>query len=217
MSYTIVFTISHVFRYGDKAVCVKQLEKVTASTRYIIGHPEDFLDKVRFKQLKTRKFNIVGKFVDEAHCAVMWHEDFRPDYGEIYKLNSIFPNAPTIALTGSATKEMRKAIAVNLRLKNHLEVITTVDRPNINISFKKRTPSSSKCTIQQSYEEVMWPLIQELARNKTSFPKTIVYAKLKWVGYCDEMTGLPEVDEAKQHSSQYHAPMSEEVWKKNIL
>lgn len=44
--------------------------------------------------------------IDEAHCISQWGYDFRPPYTEIALFKNKFPNAKTIALTASATKDV---------------------------------------------------------------------------------------------------------------
>ena len=41
--------------------------------------------------------------VDEAHCISQWGYDFRPSYLRISELRDVFPDAPVLALTASAT------------------------------------------------------------------------------------------------------------------
>jgi len=54
--------------------------------------------------------------VDEAHCIAEWGPDFRPAYLSLGRLRSALGNPPTVALTGSATPEVRETIARLLRL-----------------------------------------------------------------------------------------------------
>lgn len=44
--------------------------------------------------------------VDEAHCISQWGYDFRPSYLKIATLRHMFPDAPVLALTASATPEV---------------------------------------------------------------------------------------------------------------
>ncbi len=67
----------------------------------------------RFKQMKVALIA-----VDEAHCISQWGHDFRPPYLEIYKLREIQPNIPIIAVTATATQEVKEDIIKNLQLKD---------------------------------------------------------------------------------------------------
>ena len=48
--------------------------------------------------------------VDEAHCISQWGYDFRPSYLNIARLRTLFPDVPLLALTASATPEVRADI-----------------------------------------------------------------------------------------------------------
>lgn len=54
--------------------------------------------------------------VDEAHCLVEWGHDFRPAYRRLGRLRWKLGRPPVVALTGSATPEVRADIAATLRL-----------------------------------------------------------------------------------------------------
>ena len=69
--------------------------------------------------------------IDEAHCVSEWGHDFRPDYLEIASVRSQFPLAVCLALTATATEQVRSDIITNLRLKDPRVLISSFDRPNI--------------------------------------------------------------------------------------
>ncbi len=52
--------------------------------------------------------------VDEAHCISQWGYDFRPPYLEIAQVRKIFPKAPVLALTATATPEVVSDIQMRL-------------------------------------------------------------------------------------------------------
>lgn len=68
---------------------------------------------VRFRQMKISLIAI-----DEAHCISQWGHDFRPPYLEVYKLRDIHPDVPMIAVTATATKEVREDIIQQLQMRN---------------------------------------------------------------------------------------------------
>jgi ATP-dependent DNA helicase RecQ len=69
--------------------------------------------------------------VDEAHCISEWGHDFRPAYRELARARYLLGNPPVIALTGSATPEVRDDIAQSLRLRRHRLILGSFDRPNL--------------------------------------------------------------------------------------
>lgn len=82
--------------------------------------------------------------IDEAHCISQWGHDFRPDYLEIYAVRRLFPDAVFLALTATATKQVREDIAKNLALKNPAVLISSFDRANIYLEVKQKKDSVSQ-------------------------------------------------------------------------
>ncbi|MDE6527543.1 MAG: RecQ family ATP-dependent DNA helicase [Muribaculaceae bacterium] len=81
--------------------------------------------------------------VDEAHCISQWGYDFRPSYLEIGCLRELFPGAPLLALTASATPEVVADIADKLRFRPGAQVFRlSFSRDNLsyivrNCDFKE--------------------------------------------------------------------------------
>ena len=69
--------------------------------------------------------------VDEAHCISEWGHDFRPSYLRMAQVRERLGNPPTIALTATATPEVRRDIAKQLKLRDPETVITGFDRKNL--------------------------------------------------------------------------------------
>lgn len=96
-----------------------------------------FVSPERLAQPQTRTWLgevRIGLFVvDEAHCISEWGHDFRPAYRGLGRV-STETASPTLALTASATPDVRADIASNLRLRDpHIE-IRSFDRPNLHWS-----------------------------------------------------------------------------------
>src|SRR5215216_7298824 len=62
-------------------------------------------------------WNIAQFAIDEAHCISEWGHDFRPEYRELKKLRTHFPDVPVMALTATATERVRADIVKQLKLR----------------------------------------------------------------------------------------------------
>ncbi|MCH2582724.1 MAG: RecQ family ATP-dependent DNA helicase, partial [Planctomycetes bacterium] len=74
--------------------------------------------------------------IDEAHCITKWGHDFRPAYSEIGDFRKILDFPQTIALTATATRQVRKDIRDVLQLdEKELELFAEgIDRPNLDLA-----------------------------------------------------------------------------------
>jgi ATP-dependent DNA helicase RecQ len=79
--------------------------------------------------LKSIKLSLFA--VDEAHCISSWGHDFRPEYIQLGRLKSEFPQIPVIALTATADKLVRKDIFDRLNIKSADLFLSSFNRPNI--------------------------------------------------------------------------------------
>jgi len=113
----------------------KQIENTLNNA--ISGHyPFLFVSPERLKSSIFKQFLIHLPIetiaIDEAHCISQWGYDFRPPYLEIASIRETHPKAVMIALTASATQEVRTDIIEKLAFKkNHEVFLQSFDRPNI--------------------------------------------------------------------------------------
>ncbi|MFH1192042.1 MAG: RecQ family ATP-dependent DNA helicase [bacterium] len=84
------------------------------------------------------KLNVKIFAVDEAHCVSQWGHDFRPDYLGLKKRIDEFKVRPAVvALTATATPEVKKDIIERLGLKNSTVFARGFDRPNLKFFAQK--------------------------------------------------------------------------------
>jgi ATP-dependent DNA helicase RecQ len=76
-------------------------------------------------------WNIAQFAIDEAHCISEWGHDFRPEYRELKKLRTHFPDVPMMALTATATERVRADIVKQLKLREARCYVASFNRPNL--------------------------------------------------------------------------------------
>ncbi len=89
--------------------------------------------------LSTLRVDLIA--IDEAHCISEWGHDFRPEYRNLKSLRILFPDAPMIALTATATEKVRIDILKQLSLREPRIFISSFNRKNLNLMVveKKKT------------------------------------------------------------------------------
>lgn len=90
------------------------------------------LESAKFREELSR-LPIAFIAIDEAHCISEWGHDFRTSYRRLTQMYDIFDGKrpPVIALTATATPEVRADIVKQLQLNSPLEIVTGFARQNI--------------------------------------------------------------------------------------
>ena len=134
--------------------------------------------------------------VDEAHCVSQWGHDFRTDYLEIASIRNLFPDAVMIALTATATENVRYDIIKNLQLRNPAVFISSFNRSNIFLEVQPK-----KNAVEQVKKCI----------KKYSGESGIIYCNSR--KQVDELTDI--LDNDGYSVLNYHAGLSDEVRFKN--
>ncbi|MCQ2590661.1 MAG: DNA helicase RecQ [Treponema sp.] len=165
-------------------------------TKIVYISPEG-LATTRIRELFTEEdIKISCITIDEAHCISQWGHDFRPDYMEIFTFRRYFPDAVMLALTATATDQVRKDIATNLKLKKPAVFISSFNRDNIYLEVQPK---------RNALDQVIKCIKKHLGDSG------IIYCFSR--RQVDELTQT--LDKMGYSVLNYHAGLSDEVRKKN--
>jgi len=91
-------------------------------------------ERFDFGNVSTRLGNMEVSLlaIDEAHCISQWGHDFRPSYLRVAEARKRLGSPPTVALTATATPEVREDICRQLALRKPETIITGFDRTNLS-------------------------------------------------------------------------------------
>ena len=115
---------------GPAARCEVRAAITDGSLRLLYVSPER-LDSLSL-ELQRKEVPVRLLVVDEAHCIAEWGHDFRPSYRGLARIRYRLRQPQAVALTGSATPEVRADIASALRLRTGYALhLGSFDRPNL--------------------------------------------------------------------------------------
>ena len=123
------------------------------------------------------KMNINLLAIDEAHCISTWGHEFRPEYRALVQLREMFPDLPCIALTATATPQVRDDIRKQLHLEKAKLFLSSFNRENLTyhvypkrrsferllllLKDQKRLPAIVYCFSRKDTEMVAPDLVAE--------------------------------------------------------
>ena len=85
-----------------------------------------------------RRWGVSAVAVDEAHCISAWGHDFRPEYRQLASLRRELDGVPFLAMTATATPEVRHDIADQLELNDPVVFQASFNRPNLRYAVTAR-------------------------------------------------------------------------------
>ncbi len=102
--------------------------------KFLYLSPERLLSELVRERIKYMKVNLIA--VDEAHCISQWGYDFRPPYLHLAELRELHPKVPVLALTATATAEVRDDIQDKLAFRERNVFQQSFERKNISYRVK---------------------------------------------------------------------------------
>lgn len=100
--------------------------------KFLYLSPERLQQQWIIERIAALPINLIA--IDEAHCVSQWGHDFRPAYLNIKQLRTFLPKVPFLALTASATQEVKEDVIQQLELKEPKIFQSSFERSNIAYS-----------------------------------------------------------------------------------
>lgn len=109
----------------------RQKELSEKNYKLIYVTPERFRKSEFLEAIKKNKIQLLA--IDEAHCISQWGHDFRPDYSRLGEIKAELGNPVTMALTATATPQVKKDILSQLKIEDAKVFETGIERPNLSV------------------------------------------------------------------------------------
>lgn len=93
---------------------------------------------VRALEKLHRRNKLARLVIDEAHCVSQWGHDFRPDYKELGEVRSKLPGVPVMALTATATENVKVDVMHNLKMSGCEVFLQSFNRPNLTYEVRAK-------------------------------------------------------------------------------
>ena len=108
------------------------LERIEdGEVEFIFLAPEQLRNPETLERLRNAGISLFA--IDEAHCISHWGHDFRPDYLELAHVIEELDHPVVLAMTATASKEVRTEIIERLGMRNPRVFVHGFDRPNISL------------------------------------------------------------------------------------
>lgn len=119
------------------------LERIEGGqVEYIFLAPEQLRKEETIERLREAGISLIA--IDEAHCISQWGHDFRPDYLMLGPAIEALGHPPVLAMTATASREVRTEIIDRLGLRNPRVLVHGFDRPNISLRVDLFSSQSEK-------------------------------------------------------------------------
>jgi ATP-dependent DNA helicase RecQ len=126
-------------------------QALAGAYRLIYVAPERFHSQSFQKIIRQLTVSLVA--VDEAHCISQWGHDFRPSYLQLRQFIKSLGRPPILALTATATPEVRQDIVKQLDMAKPQEIITGFGRPNLHFGIISTADGYKKDVVLETIQK----------------------------------------------------------------
>ncbi|TWR29059.1 RecQ family ATP-dependent DNA helicase [Mucilaginibacter pallidiroseus] len=125
-----ISAIAIVSGMGKREVDIALDNCIYGPVKFLYLSPERLLSELVCERIRYMDVNLIA--VDEAHCISQWGYDFRPQYLHIADLRELHPEVPVLALTATATAQVREDIQQKLSFTKARVYQKSFERKNLS-------------------------------------------------------------------------------------
>lgn len=114
---------------GEQQETLERVEE--GKVEYLFLAPEQLRKPEMVDRIRAAGVSLFA--IDEAHCISHWGHDFRPDYLELAHAIEALGHPTVLAMTATASREVREEMIERLGMHNPLVLVQGFDRPNISL------------------------------------------------------------------------------------
>ncbi|GGC14503.1 RecQ family ATP-dependent DNA helicase [Dyadobacter sediminis] len=133
---------------------------IHGNTKFLYVSPERLRTEIMIERVKKMKICLLA--VDEAHCISAWGYDFRPSYLLIADFRKLISGVPVMALTATATEEVRADILNKLQMRHARVFKQSFARANLSYS----------AFLEESKERKLFQILKNVAGSAIVYVKT---------------------------------------------
>lgn len=150
--------------------------------KLLYAAPERVMNEGFIQDLQ--RWNVTAIAVDEAHCISEWGHDFRPEYRMLAQLRERLPGVPFLALTATATEQVRGDIIRQLQLPEPEVFLASFNRPNLSYTILPKAKAARQvCEFARQRPEEAGIIYVQSRRSAESLAAALSAEGVKAVAY----------------------------------